>query len=74
MKKKVFSYAAKNAADGKYKKLIAKSTKHIVSIRIDDSGKLQFWLVTEESIIHGCDCIIVSCELDGSFETVALVG
>ena len=72
--KKVFSYAAKNAADGKYKKSIAKSTKHIVSIMIDDSDKLEFWLVTEESIIHGCDFIVVYCELDGSFETVALVG
>ena len=72
--KKVFSYAAKNAADGKYKKLIAKSTKHIVSIMIDDSNKLQFYLVTEESIINGCDFIVVFCELDGSFETVALVG
>ena len=72
--KKVFSYAAKKAADGKYKKLIAKSTKHIVSIMIDDSDKLEFWLVTEESIIHGCDFIVVYCELDGSFETVALVG
>lgn len=41
---------------------------------IDDSDKLQFWLVTEESIIHGCDFIVVYCEMNGSFETVALVG
>lgn len=28
------NHAVKNAADGKYKKLIAESTKHIVSIMI----------------------------------------
>ena len=74
LEKKVFSYAAKKAAGGKYKRQLSKSKMHIVSIWIDDSDKIEFVLVTDESVIHGCDLICVICNLDGSFENVYLVG
>ena len=68
-------YAAENAASGKYKDIISKSSR-IHQILIQKNGEetfLEYYLITEEHI-YGCDFVVVKCDLTGALEGVYLVG
>ena len=75
IEKQICLYAAENAASGKYKDIISKSSR-IHQILIQKNGEetfLEYYLITEEHI-YGCDFVVVKCDLTGVLEGVYLVG
>lgn len=68
-------FAAENAASGKYKDIISKSSR-IYQILIQKNGEetfLEYYLITEEHI-YGCDFVVVKCDLTRALNKAYLLG
>ena len=75
IEKQICLFAAENAASGKYKDIISKSSR-IYQILIQKNGEetfLEYYLITEEHI-YGCDFVVVKCDLTGTLNKAYLLG
>lgn len=76
--KEIILYASENAADGKYKDIISESCR-LFSILLeknneDKESDCLYYYINTDHHIRGCDFICVTCNIDGTFESVDLVG
>ncbi|MBP5437318.1 MAG: hypothetical protein J6Y30_04975 [Treponema sp.] len=75
--KDIISYAAKNAAEGKYEDVILNTGRvYCISYYQEEKAKdanMVYSLVTDEHI-HGCDFVEVYSDLKGNLQSACLVG